>query len=338
MKTKTTQTLLAVAFSTGLLSVSGNAAAVLYSAETQITGQADSWATDVDTLNQFMSRQNASPVVASNSNYPVAVTGSTLAYTYADAWSLVQTAGIHLNAWSSSTVSGGDTYSYSAAYASGSFSDQFALSSPFAATGSSGFATVAFSVSGSLRDTFWGPSVTGNNYLWGRSSEEWRAGFQLRNTANQGLAWEGFQRQSMTNGASDLMGNAVPGTFFFTMPVVFGQALNLSIYGTVQAFSSTQNSYGQTNVSGVDAMGEASFGNTIAWGGIVDLRDANGVAITDFNALSADTGFNYANAYVAAVPVPAAVWLFGSGLLGLVGVARRGRRSPEHTATGVASF
>ncbi len=26
---------------------------------------------------------------------------------------------------------------------------------------------------------------------------------------------------------------------------------------------------------------------------------------------------------VSAVPVPAAVWLFGSGLLGLVGVARR---------------
>jgi hypothetical protein len=26
---------------------------------------------------------------------------------------------------------------------------------------------------------------------------------------------------------------------------------------------------------------------------------------------------------VAAVPVPAAVWLFGSGLLGLIGVARR---------------
>ena len=26
---------------------------------------------------------------------------------------------------------------------------------------------------------------------------------------------------------------------------------------------------------------------------------------------------------VAAVPVPAAVWLFGSGLIGLIGVARR---------------
>ena len=29
---------------------------------------------------------------------------------------------------------------------------------------------------------------------------------------------------------------------------------------------------------------------------------------------------------VAAIPIPAAAWLFGSGLLGLVGVARRWRR------------
>jgi hypothetical protein len=29
---------------------------------------------------------------------------------------------------------------------------------------------------------------------------------------------------------------------------------------------------------------------------------------------------------VAAVPVPAAAWLFGSGLLGLIGVARRRRQ------------
>ena len=33
-------------------------------------------------------------------------------------------------------------------------------------------------------------------------------------------------------------------------------------------------------------------------------------------------GFN-ANFDFTVVPVPAAVWLFGSGLLGLVGVARR---------------
>ena len=37
-------------------------------------------------------------------------------------------------------------------------------------------------------------------------------------------------------------------------------------------------------------------------------------------------GFS-ANFDFVAVPVPAAVWLFGSGLLGLVGVARRRRKA-----------
>jgi hypothetical protein len=37
----------------------------------------------------------------------------------------------------------------------------------------------------------------------------------------------------------------------------------------------------------------------------------------------ADIYFDNASMTVAAVPVPAAVWLFGSGLLGLIGVARR---------------
>ena len=37
-----------------------------------------------------------------------------------------------------------------------------------------------------------------------------------------------------------------------------------------------------------------------------------------------DTGFDQQDSdWVGAVPVPAAVWLFGSGLLGLVGIARR---------------
>jgi len=48
------------------------------------------------------------------------------------------------------------------------------------------------------------------------------------------------------------------------------------------------------------------------------------VAIWDFSA----TGLNNYNmsvtaAGVAAVPVPAAIWLFGSGLIGLIGVVRR---------------
>jgi hypothetical protein len=42
----------------------------------------------------------------------------------------------------------------------------------------------------------------------------------------------------------------------------------------------------------------------------------------DFNA-----NFDITSIHVSAIPVPAAVWLFGSGLLGLVGVARRRKKA-----------
>ena len=78
------------------------------------------------------------------------------------------------------------------------------------------------------------------------------------------------------------------------------------------------------DMSGDSAFGAAgaNLGNTVSWGGIMDLRDANGNPITDYSATSADTGFNYAKAYAPAVPVPAAAWLFGSSLIGLTGLAR----------------
>jgi len=56
------------------------------------------------------------------------------------------------------------------------------------------------------------------------------------------------------------------------------------------------------------------------------LVSGNGYDITDVTwDLSANaTGSSYSMSITAAVvPVPAAVWLFGSGLLGLVGIARR---------------
>ena len=41
------------------------------------------------------------------------------------------------------------------------------------------------------------------------------------------------------------------------------------------------------------------------------------------NTLADTYSIAYDNFTITAVPVPAAVWLFGSGLIGLVGIARR---------------
>jgi len=79
--------------------------------------------------------------------------------------------------------------------------------------------------------------------------------------------------------------------------------------------------------------------NTAAWGDpinalAIDLADFSGFDTSRVDGIRLLIGDGYdvnnsavpafVGAYnIAAVPVPAAVWLFGSGLLGLVGVARR---------------
>jgi len=97
---------------------------------------------------------------------------------------------------------------------------------------------------------------------------------------------------------------------------------------------------GTWNLVGVSGFGPSTFlqlvnvVDNLASTGTLDsdlqfLPDAvNKVGGTWANFLSADaiakaTTFGHLSIAPAAVPVPAAVWLFGSGLLGLTGFARR---------------
>ena len=55
-------------------------------------------------------------------------------------------------------------------------------------------------------------------------------------------------------------------------------------------------------------------------------RDNNGLAtieITSFNSNGLNISNMLVTADIAAVPLPASMWLFGSGLIGLAGVMRR---------------
>jgi hypothetical protein len=79
-------------------------------------------------------------------------------------------------------------------------------------------------------------------------------------------------------------------------------------------------------VNGCTFAGTGTVTNFITTSGSVNLSSGS------INITATATGANVATTYtlsdgVAAVPVPAAAWLFGSGLLGLAGTARRRRNS-----------
>jgi len=59
------------------------------------------------------------------------------------------------------------------------------------------------------------------------------------------------------------------------------------------------------------------------WNGVLAAAGNVGAEWGDFNTQQYSEIFNVTITSTSAVPVPAAVWLFGSGLLGLVGIARR---------------
>ncbi|MDT8387422.1 MAG: VPLPA-CTERM sorting domain-containing protein [Thiogranum sp.] len=68
------------------------------------------------------------------------------------------------------------------------------------------------------------------------------------------------------------------------------------------------------------------FASSLDLASIFGSGTFSGVRLDISNASAAPSLLGTTSAGVAVVPVPAAVWLFGSGLIGLVGIARRRRR------------
>ena len=95
----------------------------------------------------------------------------------------------------------------------------------------------------------------------------------------------------------------------------------------VDAINDVLNAGGAPALDNLGVVRELCFGPCYyVWGG--DIRiGTTGIRISG-DYINVGDGLGYHEAYItawtdAAVPVPAAVWLFGSGLIGLVGLARR---------------
>ncbi len=95
-----------------------------------------------------------------------------------------------------------------------------------------------------------------------------------------------------------------------TDPDSFGTSLSFTTWAAGNYFLSISADFNNA---------EDAFGNNQSNSSFFTTEDVLGTAFSNFNGGSF-TSFDY---QVHVVPVPAAVWLFGSGLLGLVGIARR---------------
>ena len=121
----------------------------------------------------------------------------------------------------------------------------------------------------------------------------------------------------------------------FTNALLAGTSLAGTSSCTHSGTSVTEISCGTVSPWTVGDLGfNHSGGNDVAWfldhagdADYVDILSSGDVYIYDFGTLAGSDAYAAPVSWLlvrpTVVPVPAAVWLFGSGLIGLIGVARR---------------
>lgn len=107
-----------------------------------------------------------------------------------------------------------------------------------------------------------------------------------------------------------------PGTFQFTLSFLFEVPFSISAQLSVIAQAA-----GGLDLAAGAALASADFGSTVLWNGVLDVLDFQGNSIPF--TVTSDSGFNYAQAATATVPLPPSLALLGSGVLSLFGLAWR---------------
>ncbi len=113
-------------------------------------------------------------------------------------------------------------------------------------------------------------------------------------------------RVGFSNSGSDTVDLVLPVTS--GVPLIFAAGLSLNV--------------NFNNVSGIfSGSASADFSNTVTLTEFL-VTDLNNNPLTGIN-IQSESGTIYAVSPLNTIPIPSAVWLFGSGLIGLIGVARR---------------
>lgn len=116
------------------------------------------------------------------------------------------------------------------------------------------------------------------------------------------------QLATFANAADLLVGNNPVNITFGNPYTIFGNSLKS---GTLALTSDFVVGLGVNTGSGISWLADTGFSGSSAAGNL------------SFISSNSSTNILLNNAQVQVVPLPAAIWLFGSGLLGLCGVVRR---------------
>ena len=73
------------------------------------------------------------------------------------------------------------------------------------------------------------------------------------------------------------------------------------------------------------SIGPSSFLGAETAGGETASLAASGISYVILETSNTASGLYFDDLSFTTVPIPAAVWLFGSGLLGLIGISRRNK-------------
>lgn len=191
-----------------------------------------------------------------------------------------------------------------------------------ALTGTSAFARASFNLTGGLASYSGSTSVgaLGNSSIGVAVTIN---GGTVYTTLGQLVSRNGvietndIRRGVTTDGVYQIdPASSLTGAFSFDIPFVFGTAfqMNASLTAFTQAMASA---------GGDQASAYSTFDSSGYWGGITDVHLADGTVLSGYN-LTSDSGFDWNSAYpTTVVPVPATLWLFGSGVVGLAGLMRR---------------
>jgi hypothetical protein len=153
------------------------------------------------------------------------------------------------------------------------------------------------------------------SFLSGSSS--WRSAVSM--ATSQGWLFEDDRRSDCSwNGQMTCTGND-PGVFQVGFSVT-----NLS--RIVFQMSAIAEAHAGALLAGPGTVGMSStldMSHTLAWGGVLDVRDANGDAVSTYSLVGLGSGFDFRNAHVSAVPEPASAMMTLAGVLVLLGARRR---------------